>query len=224
MWDASTGVYRLSAPGVPAGGAIGSVLDITVDPFFSNGFWSATVVRETDNSRSDLAMRSDSANLTGYLFGWAAPLGLFIARSDGGFAPILANQPGFVQDVGGEYILEAGAMGSHLELRMWAVGDLRPELPQVTATDSNYASGTNGLVAVSRQDLPGDVSVTFDDVSFVPDPCPWDCGDNDGEIGIVDFLAVLAQWGNPGSCDVDGNNVVEINDFLALLANWGPCP
>jgi hypothetical protein len=68
------------------------------------------------------------------------------------------------------------------------------------------------------------VSVTFDDVSFVPDPCPWDCGDNDGEIGIVDFLAVLAQWGNPGSCDVDGNNVVEINDFLALLANWGPCP
>ncbi len=54
-------------------------------------------------------------------------------------------------------------------------------------------------------------------------PCPWDCGDNDGNVGIVDFLAVLAQWGTPGSCDFDGGGV-GINDFLALLANWGPCP
>ncbi len=142
-------------------------------------------------------MRSDSAKLTGYLFGWAEPLGLFIARSDGGFAQILANQPGFVQDVGEEYILEAGAMGADLELRMWAVGDARPELPQVTATDATYASGTNGLVALSRQDLPGDVSVTFDDVSFVPDPCPW---------------------------DLDDSSTVSTSDLLALLANSGPCP
>ncbi len=55
-------------------------------------------------------------------------------------------------------------------------------------------------------------------------PCPWDCGgDDDGNVGIVDFLALLAQWGGPGSCDFDGGGV-GINDFLALLANWGPCP
>ncbi len=54
-------------------------------------------------------------------------------------------------------------------------------------------------------------------------PCPWDCGDGDGQVGIVDFLAVLAQWGSPGSCDFDGGGV-GINDFLELLANWGPCP
>ncbi len=55
-------------------------------------------------------------------------------------------------------------------------------------------------------------------------PCPWDCGDdNDGNVGIVDFLALLAQWTTPGSCDFDGGGV-GINDFLALLANWGPCP
>ena len=53
--------------------------------------------------------------------------------------------------------------------------------------------------------------------------CPWDCGDNDGNVGIVDFLALLAQWGGPGSCDFDGRGV-GINDFLELLANWGPCP
>ena len=34
---------------------------------------------------------------------------------------------------------------------------------------------------------------------FQPTACPWDCGgDNDGNVGI--------------------------NDFLELLANWGPCP
>ena len=53
--------------------------------------------------------------------------------------------------------------------------------------------------------------------------CPWDCGGDDGVVGIGDFLAMLAQWGGPGDCDFDGGGV-GINDFLALLANWGPCP
>jgi hypothetical protein len=55
-------------------------------------------------------------------------------------------------------------------------------------------------------------------------PCPWDCGgDNDGNVGIVDFLELLAQWDGGGSCDFDGGGV-GIVDFLKLLANWGPCP
>ncbi len=57
-------------------------------------------------------------------------------------------------------------------------------------------------------------------------PCPWDCDggeSTDGTVGITDFLALLAQWGSPGSCDFDGDGA-GITDFLALLANWGPCP
>jgi hypothetical protein len=55
--------------------------------------------------------------------------------------------------------------------------------------------------------------------------CPWDCGgDPDGNVGIVDFLALLAQWNQTGTgCDFDGQGV-GINEFLTLLANWGPCP
>ena len=58
-----------------------------------------------------------------------------------------------------------------------------------------------------------------------PITCTWDCGnDNDGTVGIVDFLALLAQWDQVGvSCDFDGGGV-GIVDFLNLLANWGPCP
>jgi hypothetical protein len=53
--------------------------------------------------------------------------------------------------------------------------------------------------------------------------CPWDCADGDGNVGIVDFLALLAQWGGPGACDADGGGI-GIPDFLELLAHWGPCP
>lgn len=55
--------------------------------------------------------------------------------------------------------------------------------------------------------------------------CPWDL-DGDGEVGVVDFLALLAAWGpsagNPA--DLDGDGAVNVMDLLVLLANWGPCP
>jgi uncharacterized membrane protein len=61
-------------------------------------------------------------------------------------------------------------------------------------------------------------------ITISPPPCPWDCGDGDGTVGIVDFLALLAEWGQVGTaCDVDGGGV-GITDFLELLATWGLCP
>jgi len=51
--------------------------------------------------------------------------------------------------------------------------------------------------------------------------------DNDGIVGIVDFLELLARWGPcPDPCppvclgDLDGDCEVGIVDFLALLINW----
>ncbi len=55
-------------------------------------------------------------------------------------------------------------------------------------------------------------------------PCPWDCADGgNGDVGITDFLKLLADWSLPSTCDFDGGGV-GITDFLKLLANWGPCP
>jgi predicted outer membrane repeat protein len=57
-----------------------------------------------------------------------------------------------------------------------------------------------------------------------PPPCLWDCGgDNNDNVGVIDFLVLLGQWGQPGSCDFDGGGV-GITDLLALLGMWGPCP
>jgi len=71
------------------------------------------------------------------------------------------------------------------------------------------------------------VQITYGSPSPCPfpchEPCLWDCGgDNDNNVGIVDMLALLSQWGQVASCDFDGGGV-GIIDFLELLAEWGPC-
>jgi hypothetical protein len=59
--------------------------------------------------------------------------------------------------------------------------------------------------------------------------CDYDLN-GDGEVGLVDFLALVASWGPcpepPAPCpgDMDGDGVVGILDFLMMLAHWGACP
>ncbi len=65
------------------------------------------------------------------------------------------------------------------------------------------------------------------DGTGVPDSCEA-AGDldGDGQVGITDFLLLLAAWGvcpDPGVCpaDLDDDGFVGITDFLTLLGNWG---
>ncbi len=45
--------------------------------------------------------------------------------------------------------------------------------------------------------------------------------DGDGTVGILDFLALLADWSmTHSSADLDGDGTVGILDFLILLGNW----
>jgi hypothetical protein len=61
-------------------------------------------------------------------------------------------------------------------------------------------------------------------VSLTPAPCPWDL-DESGDVGVNDFLLLLAVWGTDpgGPPDFDGDGDVGITDFLAMVGNWGPC-
>jgi len=58
---------------------------------------------------------------------------------------------------------------------------------------------------------------------FDPPGCVFACsGSEEPGVGIVDFLALLAQWGMTAtSCDFFCNGV-GIVELLALLAHWGP--
>ena len=44
-----------------------------------------------------------------------------------------------------------------------------------------------------------------------------------GDVQRGDVLTVLAQWGQPGSADLDGNGLVDVNDLLTVLAAYGGC-
>ena len=82
------------------------------------------------------------------------------------------------------------------------------------------------LVTVNADDGPmmGSVTVLLGSPQESTPTCPWDCGDMDGIVGIVDFLQLLAEWTMVDTpCDFDGGGV-GITDFLKLLANWGACP
>ncbi|MCH7720188.1 MAG: hypothetical protein IH988_04260 [Planctomycetes bacterium] len=65
----------------------------------------------------------------------------------------------------------------------------------------------------------------FQLVGGAGDPCPWDL-DGNGDVGILDLLALLAAWGTDpgGPPDFNGDGDVGILDLLTLLANWGACP
>ena len=49
--------------------------------------------------------------------------------------------------------------------------------------------------------------------------------DGDGEVGILDLLALLANWGEPhvvvGDMDCDGD--ADVSDLLELINVWGSC-
>jgi hypothetical protein len=82
---------------------------------------------------------------------------------------------------------------------------------------------------ITRINVSGSGGELVDDIQMWGMPtidCPWDCGDGDGEVGIVDFLALLSEWGAVGTpCDIGlGEPGVGVEEFLALLGAWGPCP
>ena len=62
--------------------------------------------------------------------------------------------------------------------------------------------------------------------------CPWDCdGSNDGNVNVVDLLALLAQWDitppvncTGGSCDFNGDGCTDVVDLLKLLAHYTTDP
>ncbi len=107
-----------------------------------------------------------------------------------------------------------------------------PIFDLASPTEISGPDGPGGMFAIDDawwgEGDVGSYDIALEGVSFFElEPlCPWDCDSaesTDGTVGIVDFLALLAQWGGAGSCDFDGGGV-GITDFLALLAHWGPCP
>ncbi len=235
-WDASTGVYRLSAEsgdpnGVPPFSTVASQLEISADPVFANGYWRATVVRENEGTLIALTMRTDVESISAYVFVCETSFGLYIGKAEFGHVDELASDEDFVQELGMEYVLEAGAFNTcsddvELEIRMWPVGDDRPANPQAYYLDhvDPYMSGTNGVLSRTMFWYHGDLSGTFDDVCFEP-YTPADI-DTDGDVDLTDLGALLAAYGtcdpnDPDPADLDCSGCVDLTDLGMLLADYG---
>jgi CxxC motif-containing protein (DUF1111 family) len=90
----------------------------------------------------------------------------------------------------------------------------------------------NGNGTLDLIDILDDPGLDGDDNGIL-DSCQPTClgdTDGDGEVGVVEFMDLIATWGPcpdlPGPCplDLDTDHVVSITDFLLLLSLWGPCP
>lgn len=97
------------------------------------------------------------------------------------------------------------------------------------------------LVGLETGDFNGDGLLdaatgvnTFDETVFVflqrgddaPEVCPGDC-DASGSVNFGDLVAILGEFGTPGSlqgCDVDGSGMVNFGDLVMALGLFGPCP
>ncbi len=100
---------------------------------------------------------------------------------------------------------------------------------QVTFTASGGAVGEELCFTALVNDggfcCSTEICVTIPDCT--PVGLPSDLN-GDGIVGIVDWLALLADWGSCSDCgncpaDFDGDCLVGIFDLLVLLGDWGPC-
>ncbi len=97
----------------------------------------------------------------------------------------------------------------------------------IVTTENNASPDDTAVGTLTALDLTGSGVGGFTAGGELVQGCPWDCGgDADIGVGIVDFLALLAQWGTSGSSCNLGAGVagVGIEEFLEILANWGECP
>ena len=180
IFDASSGSYTLATTGIvsanPAGisDTFGSQWTGSSDPQFSNGFFRAKMRANTEGTLFFLILRQTGGN--GYAFGGAtAQNTFFISRVDNSVnVPLqeLSPPPSPIA-VGQDWIVEAGAVGSQLSLKVSCDGQMEPAAPQLSLIDPTYSSGR--FLVSARKDSAyqgtGQVSATFDDIVFtVPEP------------------------------------------------------
>ncbi len=119
---------------------------------------------------------------------------------------------GYTRDFGGDinnqraFIWQNGQMTRLDDLFSWKFGMARA-----------LAINNNGQIA---GDAAGGIAMLLTPVEMPVGDINGDC-----QVGIVDFLLLLTNWGlcpPLGACvaELDGDGLVGIIDFLLLLTNW----
>jgi T5SS/PEP-CTERM-associated repeat protein len=239
---ANHGTDDISLIPILGGGVFGTVVNLDVG--------DGPVDLATDDLDGDGRNDLVTAN-AGDVPGDAGTVSVVLNNGDGTFAPAVnlpvGDDPGSLTTIDLEGDLDsdvAVVVGNDLGERVVQV--LRNDLAsgQLNFADAAEVAAGENPVLVTAGDLDADAHddlITLNEslggaasgrgldrasaLVRLGDPCKWDCGaPADEQVGVVDFLALLAQWAAVGeSCDFDGGGV-GVTDFLELLAHWGPCP
>ena len=70
-----------------------------------------------------------------------------------------------------------------------------------------------------------DVTVESGEIAVTSDTICNEDVDGDGNVGFLDLITVLTDWGNCPGCpaDLDGSGSVGNSDLIRVLAAWGGC-
>jgi hypothetical protein len=214
---------------VPTGrrGTLGAFWDSSSDPFWSEGFFKATMRANNDTTLVFLVMRCTEASTAEsnsfYIFGGNPANGaLFFNKWDGELTVVRvpANEP---FEPGEDWIIEAGAVGAELSMKVWKDGEQEPSEPQWQFTDPDpLGPGPFGVAAQhwrSGSTPPGIVDATFDDIFFTTvHEADFDL---DGDVDGDDFLIWQASFGVDGGGDGDGDGDTDGDDFLIWQTEFG---
>lgn len=100
----------------------------------------------------------------------------------------------------------------------------RVQLARFIGSERDLIEGTLSVTYVREngQIVQGAGAFTTD---LAGDACLGDLT-GDGEVDVLDLLALLDGWGPCPSCpeDLTGDGLVNVFDLLALLDSWGACP
>lgn len=176
VFEVVEGRYRLatrrSIPVGANGGFVRSKLAVTDDPEYSNGYFRARIRANTLGTSMNMTLRAPPGgpNLgAGYNFYANTALGRFGIERLGGEIPVLGEVPGETFRPGEEWMVEVGAVGDHLSMKVWRAGDVEPFAPQLRVTDSTYPEGSLVIFNfASFHQSPTVVDGFWDDITFTP--------------------------------------------------------
>ena len=93
--------------------------------------------------------------------------------------------------------------------------------PNFVVTADMDGNGADDMITANTDGMGGSVTTLLNVIE--PVTCLGDCAGDDGVVSILDFLAVLGEWGQVGSpCDIGGDGV-GIDEFLLVIGAWGGC-
>ena len=172
------------------------------DTRFSNGFFRATV-RANTASDTNVLLRGDPATLSGYVFTGMGPVNEFrIFRFENGDGELLGqlngpNDPEFT--LGDDWVIEAGAIGDEISIKVWQAGDQEPSEPQLVIHDDVLTAGQIGFapaISTAAISKPTRLDVTYDDVQFrfaEPVTAILQAGDSDQDLDFDQLNLVKVQ-------------------------------